>query len=105
MKASRYCEQHYDCWYILSAKHGLVHPETVIAPYDLTLSSMGPEEREKWATKVYGMLIKIGLENEFFIHAGEHYREICKYLRNYSIPLKGMSIGRQLQWYNRNSFA
>ena len=33
-------------WYILSAKHGLVHPDTSVAPYDETLNSMGVSARE-----------------------------------------------------------
>ena len=40
-KAARaYCERTYDRWFILSALHGLVEPETVIEPYDVTLARM-----------------------------------------------------------------
>lgn len=32
-KARRYVESRPGCWFILSAEHGLLDPETVIAPY------------------------------------------------------------------------
>lgn len=32
-------------WFILSALHGLVHPDTVIEPYELTLNTMRVAER------------------------------------------------------------
>jgi hypothetical protein len=40
-KASAYAEATCDRWYILSAKHGLVHPDTVLEPYDVRLGA-GP---------------------------------------------------------------
>lgn len=36
-KARAYVERQGGAWFILSAKHGLIAPETVIAPYDETL--------------------------------------------------------------------
>jgi hypothetical protein len=38
--AFAYARKTYDRTYILSAKYGLVHPATVIAPYDLTLTTL-----------------------------------------------------------------
>jgi hypothetical protein len=35
-----YAETSSDTWYILSAEHGLLHPETVVAPYERTLMRM-----------------------------------------------------------------
>jgi hypothetical protein len=29
-------------WYILSAKHGLLSPDALIAPYDVTLGTLAP---------------------------------------------------------------
>ena len=39
-------------WYILSAKYGLVHPQTVVSPYDETLNTMRIAERRNWASRV-----------------------------------------------------
>ncbi|MCU1510458.1 MAG: hypothetical protein JWO34_298 [Arthrobacter sp.] len=38
-KASAYAELTCDRWYLLSAKHGLVHPDTVLEPYDMRLGT------------------------------------------------------------------
>lgn len=38
-KASAYAEKTCDRWYILSAKHGLVHPDEVLEPYDVKLDT------------------------------------------------------------------
>jgi hypothetical protein len=48
-----YAIQHCDDWRILSAKHHLVHPNDVIAPYDASLtpssdSYIGDSAREEW---------------------------------------------------------
>jgi hypothetical protein len=40
-KASMYAARVADRWYILSAKYGLVAPDTMIKPYDETLNKMG----------------------------------------------------------------
>jgi hypothetical protein len=37
-KASAYAARVTDDWYILSAKYGLIAPDTVIEPYDETLN-------------------------------------------------------------------
>ena len=36
--ARRYAETHAERWYILSAAHGLVDPERIIDPYDISLN-------------------------------------------------------------------
>jgi len=51
-KASAYAEKVSDAWYILSAKYGLLEPDTVISPYDQTLNTMPADERETWGEKV-----------------------------------------------------
>jgi hypothetical protein len=38
-KASAYAEQTCNRWYVLSAKHGLVNPGTVLEPYDVRLGA------------------------------------------------------------------
>ncbi|WP_395858435.1 DUF6884 domain-containing protein [Arthrobacter sp. KBS0702] len=41
-KASAYAELTCDRWYILSAKHGLLHPDEIIQPYDMRLGTNHP---------------------------------------------------------------
>lgn len=54
VKARAYVEQAGDEWFILSAEYGLVSPETVIAPYERTLNTMGIAERRAWGSMYSG---------------------------------------------------
>jgi len=105
--AYSYATKNYDAVAILSAKYGLLLPDDEIEPYELTLKNMTKQERKKWAEKVADQLKeRTGLQkiSECFFHAGKEYREfLIPILENLGIkcriPLKGLSIGKQLQWY------
>ncbi len=96
-------------WRILSARHGVVHPGEVIAPYDQTLLRMRVGERREWADRVLVQLdplLDAGDETVFL--AGLRYREFLEApLRErgvrVSIPMAGLPIGRQLRWLNRQA--
>ncbi len=105
-KASAYCEATYDRWYILSAKHGLVDPETVVAPYDLSLSHLDRAERGAWAERVAEDLRRLDvLDAAFFLHAGEKYaRPLEPLLGEAHRPLRGLGIGKQLAWYRARGY-
>jgi hypothetical protein len=103
-KASAYAELTCDRWYVLSAKHGLVHPDTILEPYDIRL---GTNHRttppiHQWAAGVREQLAVelAGLENVKLIAlAGEQYRvPVYRGAWEYEIPMKGMGIGQQLGW-------
>ena len=103
-KASAYAEATCDRWYVLSAKHGLVHPDTVLEPYDIRL---GTKHRStppihQWAAGVRDQLAVelAGLENVTLIAlAGEQYRIAVHNSRwPVDIPMKGLGIGQQLGW-------
>lgn len=103
-KASAYAEMTCDRWYILSAKHGLVHPDTVLEPYDIRL---GTNHRttppiHQWAAGVKAQLAEelAGLENVKLIAlAGEQYRMAVYFgAFEYEVPMKGLGIGQQLSW-------
>jgi hypothetical protein len=101
-KSAMYAAEAYDAWYILSAEYGLLDPERVIEPYDKTLNTMAFTEREAWAEKVYQQMEGeglIGQGHEFYIHAGMKYREFLERRIKVQVPLKGLAIGEQLQWY------
>lgn len=91
-------------WFILSAEHGLVDPEEIIAPYEKTLNKMGVTERKAWAEKVMGqMSAALPNADEVIILAGDRYREnLLPYLQGrfpkVSIPMEGLTSGRQLSW-------
>jgi hypothetical protein len=98
-----YAEASAEKWFILSAKHGLVHPETVVAPYERTLMKMRSAERHEWANRVSAALTPILQSgDEVIMLAGERYREgLLPWLSyrgvNVTIPLAGLKMGQQLQ--------
>ena len=104
-----YAEQFGVPWYILSAKHGLLAPETVIRPYDLALRDLRAAERRKWSQRVLDALtaevpVLEGITVE--IHAGKAYVEfgledgLINAAAKVHRPLAHMpGIGRQHVWY------
>lgn len=50
--ASTWAEAHADRWYILSAKHGLLHPDQVLEPYDTSLYDLPAHGRREWSDLV-----------------------------------------------------
>lgn len=106
-KAYAYCKKNYDQIAILSAKYGLVFPDDVIEPYDLTLNNMRAKEVRDWSEKVFKQMQKrLDLSEICAVsfHAGNKYR---KYLIpkvevlgiKCRIPLETLGIGKQLAWY------
>ena len=96
-------------WFILSAEHGLVDPRMVIAPYEKTLNKMGIAHRKSWAARVTAQMSDVLPEaHEVVILAGDRYREnLMPYLRNrfskVTIPMEGLTSGRQLNWLDNAS--
>lgn len=103
-KARAYVEATEVPWFILSAEHGLVQPDTVISPYERTLNSMSARERRDWADRVREQMDAVLPDaDEIVLLAGERYRELLMdYLRarsrRLSVPMEGMRIGEQLRW-------
>lgn len=103
-KMRRYAIAHSDRWFILSAKYGLVHPDAMIEPYEVTLKGMRASERRAWAQQVYRQMSETGLlatGNRFLWLAGQAYQEdLAPHLAPFPQcdPLKGMKIGERLRW-------
>lgn len=94
-------------WFVLSAQYGLVHPDQVIAPYDLTLNSVSVGDRRRWAEGVLTQLEPhlANVEHIIFL-AGQRYREFLEPMLHsrsiaVSIPMEGLRIGEQLRWLTR----
>jgi hypothetical protein len=65
-------------WLILSAKHGLVEPHSVLRPYDLALGDLRASQRRAWGKRVVDSLQErfASLEGASFeVHAGAAYRD------------------------------
>lgn len=91
-------------WYILSAKYGLVNPNSVIEPYDVSLKNLGSEKRKIWAKNVLNSLKNVDVSGKIFVFlAGKSYREnlipvLKKLGYSIEIPLEGLPIGKQVSW-------
>lgn len=103
-------ERSFSEWFLLSAMHGLVRPETVLDPYDLSLNALGAAQRRRWSEFVLGqMATEIGPLHGivFEMHAGANYRNVglADGLRRagatVDVPTEGLSQGQQLQFYKR----
>jgi hypothetical protein len=99
----RYAESRADSWYILSAEHGVLCPEQVVAPYERTLHAMPKRERVSWGWRVRLQLLDLlPSDAEIVLLAGMRYREeIEPFLRErfpVSVPMEGLRIGEQLRW-------
>lgn len=108
-KARRYAEASGSPWFILSAEHGLVAPDKLIAPYERTLNRMLSADRRVWGERVVIQLAEAvpDLSRVVFL-AGKRYREfLTPHLTNrgveVSIPMEGLRIGEQMSWLDRHS--
>jgi len=79
----------------------LVSLDEEIQPYNETLNSKRADEVKIWAGEVVSKLKeRVNLkEDEIIFLAGERYRKyVIPSIANYRIPLKGLGIGKQLQY-------
>lgn len=94
--AYQYAKKTCEVVYILSAKYGLIHENTIIEPYNETLNEKTDRERMNWAQNVLFDLKKVQSlkDDEFLIIAGMKY---CQFLlpaiHHYERPLAGVSLG------------
>jgi hypothetical protein len=109
-KAFTYAKKHYDIVAILSAKYGFLSLDDPVEPYDESLNDKGVAEIKAWSDRVFGqMKSKLDLKaiSVAYFHTGDRYR---KYLIpklegvgiKCDIPLEGLRIGEQLEWYNKH---
>lgn len=99
-------------WYILSAHLGLVHPETLVEPYDddsFAKDGTSPKDarrRRQWAINVRDQILVTFQPQEIVCFAGVNYVQFLKPLLEkelYTVylPFKHFGIGQQLQWLNK----
>jgi len=101
-KAARYAKEVLkNDWAIMSAKYGLLDPDQVIEPYDVSLIKMPMKSRLQWSTWVRVQIIKRWPDETFVVLAGAKYKAACRGL-NASYPLTGLTLGQQYQFLNSN---
>ena len=106
-KARSYVDNSGRPWFILSAKYGLLHPDRVVEPYDVTLNSLPVADRREWARNVLADLGShlAGVDTVVFL-AGKRYRQFLEGSLaakgvTVSVPMEGLRIGEQLSWLER----
>jgi hypothetical protein len=105
LKARAYVESKDDRWFILSAEHGLLAPESIVSPYEKSLNALPIAARRVWAERVKAqMKSELVGDERVVVLAGKRYREfLMPFLYELSscveIPMEGLSIGQQLQWF------
>jgi hypothetical protein len=98
-KSRQWAEANGDQWFILSAKHGLVDPATVLRPYDETLPN-SKTDRIRWTLRVRDQLLaSVRAVDTVTVLAGRRY---CDWASMVSFtvdrPMEGLGIGQQLNW-------
>lgn len=101
-----------DSTFVLSALHGVVGLDQVVAPYDSTLQRMPAAERRAWGARCWASLApRVRPDDTVIFLAGRLYREpLMPHLIAHGIdrdrimaPLAGMGIGLQKRWLTKNT--
>ncbi|MFP5219779.1 MAG: DUF6884 domain-containing protein [Actinomycetes bacterium] len=105
----QYAQQLGRPWFVLSAKHALVEPNELLAPYDVYLPEQSPAYRTAWGAWVVERLVALigPLQGRLVeVHAGSAYIEplrgpLTSHGARLHAPLAGLAMGEQLAWYDR----
>ena len=95
-------------WAVLSAKHGLILPDQVIEPYDLSIAQLtamnGKAHYHQWGAQIADALGHFETRDFVFL-AGQRYRDAITSsqiwrarLYQAHIPMEGLGIGQQKAW-------
>ena len=89
-------------WFVLSAKHGVLEPGELVAPYNFAMADLGRADRERWARRACTAIALLVEPCAVLMLAGVPYREWLAPMledRGFVVetPLEGLGIGRQKQ--------
>jgi len=105
-------EDSCDRWFVLSAKHHLVHPDEVLPPYDQTLDGASVAEKRRWSTQVINELEAVIGDigsHSFEIHAGRNYwafglrEELEARGATVTVPAEGLNMFERAAFYSAGS--
>nr|WP_092613634.1 DUF6884 domain-containing protein [Raineyella antarctica] len=109
-KEREYAEHLGVLWFILSAEHGLVAPDTILEPYDRQLSKTSRDYRLAWGRQVIVDLNRVAGDLQgrtIEIHAGSAYADAIRdgllaAGADVVEPLAGLPMGSRLAWYGKS---
>ena len=105
--ARSYAERRADHWFILSAKHGLLSPDDVIAPYNESLLNQSAAQRQAWAAGVHrAFSARVPAGGRVIFLAGSAYRSYLAPAfelegRETAAPMSALGIGSQVAWLQK----
>lgn len=100
-KSFEYCSKNYSRVFILSAKYGLLDPDSVISYYDETLKTKTEADKKNWAEKIIKQIHSLNIDFENIIcFAGKDYNKYLPCVKFFN-QFKNFAIGKQLNFYKR----
>lgn len=97
-------EEYGDGWFILSAMHGLLRPETPVAPYESFLPDLSPAERAAWSARVRQELAPFLIAPAHFVCLGEpaYFDDLSDCVQEagatVSVPFRWLDSGNIDRW-------
>lgn len=102
VKSRRLADTYHLPYSILSAKHGLVAPDALIDPYDVTLKGADRAFRDEWGRRTAKQIDEAFPRGKrLLLLAGSDYVEplrqnLPRFARRVDLPLEGLSLGMRL---------
>jgi len=87
-------------WLVLSALHGVVGPDDVLEPYDVTLAGLSSADRETWGSVVAVTLRRLGATRVIVLAGREYVRPWRDAVAEIAVeePLLGRGVGARFAW-------
>lgn len=86
-EARKFAESFADHWFVISAKYGLVSPETAISPYDVALETFSLRQKTSWVDGIVESLTKANLLNSRItvLASGSYASTLREKLENFGV--------------------
>ena len=101
-KAYDYAQKNFSEVYILSAKHGFLKTDEIIAPYNYTLKGKSKKIIISWSKQTAEIMNKFFSDDDILsFFTGEIYYKYLSRLLNChtTLPLRGLRMGPQLRYF------
>ncbi len=102
--AKAWAKSHSMEWFIVSAKHGLLLPKQIVAPYDVKLgkgnNALTEEQTSLWAATTREQIAQRYPRRRFVCLCSKEYERAFVGL-DCEFPLRGMGLGKRMQWLKK----